>query len=229
MIELLFGILVAVGLPLRAWRRRHTSSRPMSFLLESALRTAILTWLLWRNGVTLAALGLSIETTWAFALHLALCLLVVVGPDAWSARRIATAGKHGAPLPAPDPLFLELSTRRYGVATFVAMMLLAAIWEELCFRGTVFLLLPSTVAGRVAGLIGGSLLFAAQHLRMGVRRASYTAGFGMMFAGLYLITGDLLAVIIAHATGNILSGLWWAPQVERLRRARAASTPVFIG
>jgi membrane protease YdiL (CAAX protease family) len=80
---------------------------------------------------------------------------------------------------------------------------------------------PRTVAGVVLGIVGGSLIFGATHLRNGRTGMAYASGFGVMFSVLYLITDNLIAVIVAHAAGNVLTVAQWAPRIEHARRAAA--------
>ena len=47
---------------------------------------------------------------------------------------------------------------------------------------------------------------------------------------LYLATGNLIAVMIAHAAGNILAPTQWAPRIERApMEAFLLKVPSFIG
>ena len=47
----------------------------------------------------------------------------------------------------------------------------------------------------------------------------YATSFGVLFALLYLATGNLVAVIVAHGAGNLLAATQWAPRIERARQA----------
>lgn len=230
MIELAFGCWVAVAMPLRAWRRRRRAAprRADTYLLETLLLIGVLGWILWRRDVPLQAIGLAVDSWRAFVLDLAICLLVVAGPDAWFAWRIATTPRTGT-LPDPDPIFTDVLAGRQAMRSFIAVTLVGAVWEELCFRAAVLLLVPRTPAGLLLGIGAGSLVFGAQHLRSGVRRAAYACGYGVMFSILFVATGNLVAVIVAHAAGNILSGLQWTPHLERLRQRAAPSSSIFIG
>jgi membrane protease YdiL (CAAX protease family) len=108
-------------------------------------------------------------------------------------------------------------------------MIVGAVWEELCFRAAFLLLVPRTTAGLALGIAAGSFLFGVQHLRNGLRRAAYSCAYGVMFSVLYVLTGNLVAVIVAHAAGNILSGLQWTPRLERARQPAAPTPSIFIG
>jgi membrane protease YdiL (CAAX protease family) len=79
------------------------------------------------------------------------------------------------------------------------------------------------VTGRLLGIAAGSALFGAQHLRNGRQGFAYATSFGVLFSLLYLSTGDLVSVILAHAIGNILAVAQWTPWVERTRRRALAA------
>lgn len=231
LVETLFALVVAVVLPVRAWRRYRRGAPPapaVRYVAETLLLTALLAWLLWRRGVPPAAIGLRPVSS-RLLVDLAFCLTVVIGLDVWSVWR-TTRQIRRAP-PDRDGVFADAAeAHRRGTAAFVAVAVVGAIWEELCFRATVFLLVPATPEGRLAGLASGMLLFGAQHLRNGPRGLAYTSFFGLMFGLLYLATSDLLAVIVAHAAGNILTVVQWAPRIERVRRERQqARAPMFFG
>lgn len=232
MLEGLFAAIVFIAMPLRAWRRRIRGAprRIARYGVETLLLTGVLAFLLWRNGAALRDIGLSVDSAAIFILEIVTCLAVVAGPDAWAAWRIATAVQPLNRLPDVDPAFEELAAGRQRRAPFVAVMAVGAVWEELCFRATVMLLVPQTFGGLLLGVAGGSLLFGAQHLRNGIARAILASGYGVLFALLYLITGNLVAVIVAHAAGNILAGLQWTPRIEQMRRRTGTPAPsIFVG
>jgi membrane protease YdiL (CAAX protease family) len=242
MLEILFALLVAVAMPLRAWRRHrlHIPPTPTGrYLAETLLLIAALAALLWRRGVPLDAIGLQPESPLRFVRDVAICLAIVVGLDVWSVwrmtRRIQQApttdlGRRAAALEAPGGAYGDALAARVALAPFVAVTSVGAAWEELCFRATVFLLVPRTAAGVLLGIVAGSLVFGAQHLRNGRSGMAYASFFGLMFSLLYLGTGNLIAVIISHAVGNILSVAQWAPRIERARQAALQQqSPMFLG
>ena len=240
MIETLFALVVLVALPVRAWRRYQRSAPPTPtarYLLETLLLIGVLAVLLWRREVPLDAIGLRPESVPRFLVDLVVCVGVVVGLDLWSfrrqSRRIRRAAAHPALrasiLQAPGGACVDVLAAGRGLWAFVAVTSVGAVWEELCFRATVFLLVPATPAGVLLGIVGGSLAFGAQHLRNGPSGMAYPCFFGVLFSLLYLATGDLVAVIVAHAAGNILAAAQWAPRIERARQAALQQAPMFLG
>jgi membrane protease YdiL (CAAX protease family) len=222
-LEALVAGLVAVAWPVRAWRRHQRGAGPAParvYIAETAALTATLAALLWRRGVPLDALGLRVDSAARFVADTAICLAVVVGLDLWLTWRLMRRIREIAPSLGEDRVFGDTLSHRPALGSFAAVAIVGATWEELCFRAVVFLLMPATAIGRLIGTVVGSALFGAQHLRNGRQGFSYAAGFGVLFSVLYLVTGDLVAVILSHAIGNILAVAQWTPWVERAR-ARA--------
>lgn len=92
-----------------------------------------------------------------------------------------------------------------------ALALASAIGEECLFRGA---LLPQLVsllpggAGVLLGILGSASVFALLHIGPGRHFLPWTASaflVGMLLAGLYLLSGDLLGPIALHATVNLLN------------------------
>jgi membrane protease YdiL (CAAX protease family) len=231
--ERLFALLVAVVLPTRAWLRHRAGSPPAPnarYIAETLILLASLGLLLWRRGITDRDLGLSITSPLQTLSGVLFAIAVVVGSDAFQVWRIVRRFQSVV-LDAPQGLAADaLTAKDRGMLSIVATAV-GAIWEELCFRGTVFALLPNATPGWLAaGVAGGAVLFGMQHLRSGLSGLLYSTGFGVLFALLYLLTGNLYAVIIAHAAGNVLTAWQWAPRIEAARqRAISAPTPEFLG
>ena len=231
-IDLLFAALVTIVLPVRAWRRHRRNAPPTPptrYLTETMLLTLLLGVLLWRHNVPLEAIGLQSHLTARFCLDLAIALGAVVGPDIWLMSRLTRRIREAAEGLGRDRVFADTLANRRAPLRFAAVAVVGAVWEELCFRGVVFLLVPRTAVGLLTGIAASSLLFAAQHLRNGRQGFAYASAFGVIFAVLYVTTGDLAAVIIAHATGNILAVFQWAPAIERARQEALLRAPMSLG
>jgi hypothetical protein len=103
-------------------------------------------------------------------------------------------------------LHSELRLGLAGVSPRAAapMALASALGEELCFRGA---LQPPLVGhlGVASGLAIASALFGLVHVPWNRRLLTWTATaavMGLVFGALYLVTGELLAPIAAHAVIN---------------------------
>jgi membrane protease YdiL (CAAX protease family) len=230
LVEWAFAALVVIGLPVRAWRDRHAPFRPPGrrFLVEKLLLTAVLAALLWRRGVQWRAIAVHTSSIPIFLNQVAISVAVVIAPDAIAAFRLARRAVPPHLLPAPDPVFRDVLAGRQSVGSFLAVAAVSATWEELCFRATPLVLVPRTAAGIAFGVMAASLAFGMQHVRSGRRAIAYTFTYGVVFSILYIATGNLMAIVIAHAAGNVLSGLHWAPRIERLRQ-RGTGRRVFVG
>jgi membrane protease YdiL (CAAX protease family) len=235
-LEALFACVVGIALPARAWRRFRRRSPPAPagrYLLETLLLTGVLAALLWRRGVPLEALGLEPRGSLRFVAEALVCLAVVVGLDAWSVWRIKRslrAGVVASSAPSGAPVFDDTLAAGRVPQSFLWVTTVGAVWEELCFRATALLLVPRTSLGLTFGILLSSLIFGAQHLRNGWPGLIHASRYGLLFSLLYVAGHNLIAVIIAHAVGNFLAAVWWAPQVERARRAAVrVPSQMFIG
>jgi membrane protease YdiL (CAAX protease family) len=234
--DLIFGVIfaciVVVFLPLRAWlryRRAEPAAASGRYIAETVLLVSMLSLLLWRRGMPMTALGLSLNVSPRWIGDIALCLFIIVGTDVWMTGRIVRQLRRGAMLGPPTGLATDALRGHKAGLSFVMVTLVGAIWEELCFRGTVFALLPHTAIGVVTAITVGSLAFGAQHLRSGPSGLIYSTSFGVVFALLFAATRNLWAVMIAHAAGNLLTAWQWAPQIERARQASLTRRPGFLG
>lgn len=87
------------------------------------------------------------------------------------------------------------------ISLLVVVIPTIAIAEELLFRGALvgalavgFAVSPWVLAGL------SSVLFGAAHAAQGPIGVAVTTGFGLVLAGAFVLTGDLLLVIVAHWT-----------------------------
>lgn len=230
--ELLFIGVVAIAMPVRAFRRYRRKKPPTPaarYILETLLLVCVLAVLLWRHNVSLEALGLSTDLSLRWLRDLAICLVAIIAPDAWNVWRIERLSRRATALPPPQGLAADALRGRRAGAAFVAVVLVGVVWEELCFRGAVFAVLPQTPGGIAIGIVAGSLLFGAQHFRNGPAGVIATTAFGVVFAFLFVATGNLLAIMLAHAIGNLLAAWQWAPRIERARQRSFRQAPMFLG
>jgi membrane protease YdiL (CAAX protease family) len=97
---------------------------------------------------------------------------------------------------------------RLGTASVIVLGAAAGVSEEWLFRG---------VVQPLAGLPIASLVFGLVHLggRMMLPFAVWAAGMGMLLGGLAMITGGLIAPIVAHGVYDMLA-------LEYIRRTRSA-------
>lgn len=219
--ELLLAAIVAFVLPVRAWRRHLRNAPPAppaQYVAETVLLTGILAFLLWSRGVPLGGLGLPPDFSARFLIDLGISTISVLTPDWWLVHRIKRKILETAAGLAQDRVFADTLANRRTPSSFAIVAIVGAVWEELCFRGVVFLLVPRTPAGVLSGIAASSLLFGAQHLRNGRQGFAYASAYGVLFSVIYLITADLAAVMIAHAAGNMFAVFRWAPQVQRAQQ-----------
>jgi membrane protease YdiL (CAAX protease family) len=228
MLEVLFAVLVCVLIPLRASRRywhKLPPAPPGLYVLETALLTGALAGLLYRRGVPLTAIGIQPPFTLEFLANLVICLTPVIGMDIFAMLLAIRCMRTMAGISAGNSgVFVDALRAKRAWRWFIPVAILGAVWEELCFRSVVFLLLPHTFGGVALGVACGSVLFGSQHLRNGLAGLAYASFYGALFSCVYLITSDLIAVIVAHAAGNLFAALYAAPRIALARQAS-----VFLG
>jgi membrane protease YdiL (CAAX protease family) len=152
----------------------------------------------WRSAcIPAVRLGLGAPRSWAWTMT---ALLVMVGALAWSSLRLRPKAEkirqrlqgHLAAL-LPD----SHSERSW----WVAISAVAGINEELGYRG--FLLFYLSVYAPQTNLLERvvltSLLFGLAHIYQGWKGAVGAGILGLVFAGLYLMTGSLLLPMVIHA------------------------------
>lgn len=161
--------------------------------------------LLWRDAVGASALhdGAPLGGTHAFALPLGASLGAITGVIAASLSRSLARGPRWG-----RALYLALRDSLAGAprdrGSLVGLTLAAALGEELLFRGALLPALSATYGAPVAA-IGSSIAFGMLHAPWSRRMLPWSvmaAAMGMVFAGLYLATGEVLAPVVAHAVVN---------------------------
>jgi membrane protease YdiL (CAAX protease family) len=99
--------------------------------------------------------------------------------------------------------FLPSSTPE--LANFRALSVTAGVCEEILFRGYLMaFLLPFGGVGVAVAV--SSLLFALGHGYQGVVGIVKSGVIGALMAGMYVLTGSLLAPILVHALIDLMSG-----------------------
>ena len=145
--------------------------------------------------------GAPLGSTHAIAVPLALSVGALVGVAVvWASQVAVRRTRWGR------GLHLALREGVLGVprSSLGLLALSAAVGEELFFRGALLPTLAGAV-GTVAAVALSSLAFGLLHVPGNRKLVPWTLtalGMGVVFAGLYLVTGEVLAPIAAHAVIN---------------------------
>lgn len=159
----------------------------------------------WRHAQHASPLhdGAPLGTTHAIALPLALSLGALTGvAGLWASRVFAGRTRAGRDL--DDALRDSLSSHARDGWSVAALSLGAAVGEELLFRGA---MLPTLREhwGLLPAVLLSTAAFAMLHIPWNRRLIAWTAAagaMGLVFAGLYVLTGEVLAPVAAHAVIN---------------------------
>ncbi len=212
-----FLLLIAIAMPWRAWRRWMRGAPPVAgwvHVLETTVLTIVLLSILHWENVPLALIGLRPATLPEFSIHLLIGLFIVVSPDIVS---VLLRTLDPQPVKRVHLRRFEAIPSGKGAIAFIPVCLTSAFWEEICFRGTALHVASHGVAGTAVGVVLSSLIFGLHHFRQGPLSVVFTAAFGLAFCALYLTTHDLLAVMAAHALGNLAVVYYFAPAARRSR------------
>ncbi|MFO0628686.1 MAG: CPBP family intramembrane glutamic endopeptidase [Polyangiales bacterium] len=161
--------------------------------------------LAWRHADGASALhdGAPLGGTHAFALPLSASLGALTGVAAGAVSRALARGPRWG-----RGLYLALRDTLAGgpsdAASLAALTIAAAVGEELLFRGA---MLPALRAhhGAVFAVAVSSAAFGLLHAPWSRRMLPWTlmaTAMGVVFALLYLATGEVLAPVMAHAVVN---------------------------
>jgi uncharacterized protein len=165
-------------------------------VIEQILTTGVVL-ALWRGGLSGASLGLVAPRSWGWNI---VALLVVAGLIAWTSLRLRPKAERIREK-VKDTIGTLLPRSHRERFWFGAISLGAGVSEELVFRG--FLLyylsvyLPHVNTPERVLLI--SLFFGVAHIYQGRVGAAGAGTFGLVLAGLYLLTGSLFLPMAIHA------------------------------
>lgn len=115
--------------------------------------------------------------------------------------------------------------RQLGPYTLVCIM--AGVAEEIAYRGVLTELLTRATGSHAAAIVVACIAFGAAHAVQGWRSAALAALFAAVFHAMVMLTGDLYAAMIAHATYDLIAGLVIAQHARRhaARRLMATAEP----
>ena len=106
------------------------------------------------------------------------------------------------------------------LAPYTLVCIMAGIAEEVAYRGVLTELLTRATGSQAVAIVVACVAFGAAHAVQGWRGAALASIFAALFHGIVLLTGDLYAAMVAHATYDLFAGLVIAGHARR-RRDRA--------
>ena len=210
------------------WRRSAEAGDPMAkirfyrqFLTEHVLTTAVILWLCFSGAIPFARLGLGAPRSWGLSLGLAVAL---GGLLLWSgmrlqakAQKIRNKVKGGVKALLPE----TPEEQRWLAAVSFG----AGISEELLFRGFLFFYLSLWFPHihSLECVLLTSLIFGMGHLYQGWKGILATGLVGLVMAGLYVLTGNLIVPILVHTALDLRATLiFWKKSDQPATAAQAA-------
>jgi membrane protease YdiL (CAAX protease family) len=159
------------------------------------------------SGFSRIALGLAWPASWATQLAWAAALAAAGVGTMFAARAL---GIRESQLLA----YLLPRTGTERVA-FIGLSFTAGICEELVFRGFLVTMLHTASGSMLLALVVSSFAFGVVHAYQdsgGMARATLL---GLLLAAPFVLTGSLLAPIIAHVAIDLVGGLWLGERFTR--------------
>lgn len=225
-----FTILVAPWLG-RVWYQRalkrmqaaDSSAKTRLYrtiVIDQVVTTAVILGLWLYGGIPSVRLGLSAPRSWWLSAGLTLLLSLLL---VWSGIRLRRKGeKIREKLRGAEALLPDTPVERRW---FAAVSIGAGIAEELTFRGFLFYYF-SLWFPHINGLENAlltSLIFGLGHLYQGLKGIVSTGLAGLIMAGLYLLSGNLLLPMVVHAIGDLRVLLIFSPRAAPETTAPAAA------
>ncbi|WP_374293659.1 CPBP family intramembrane glutamic endopeptidase [Sphingomonas sp.] len=188
--------------------RRWLIRAPLAMLLPALVALVVLGRVeaLWRFPEEFLALRALLPAVDAYA--------VVIGSLAGVSGGlaiIALRARFGRGLPASLRRMMPAPGERRAAA-MVAVM--AGLVEEPLYRLVLPLLVTMVSGSAVVGFAIASAVFACAHRYQGVRGVVLSGSFGLVLAGLYMLSGQLWLVVVLHALNNAGALVVW-PAVSR--------------
>jgi membrane protease YdiL (CAAX protease family) len=88
---------------------------------------------------------------------------------------------------------------------WVILCAIVAVSEEVTYRGYILTRITRLAGGRAwVGVFAATIAFASGHLYQGLGGLAIIGIYGLMFAGLYLYTGSLYPLIVAHFLQDVM-------------------------
>lgn len=190
---------------------------------EWGLAVAVLALWLWAARPW-TELGLGFTTGWGQFAGAALAVIVLVGLSVQTRMLASDAEARDGAASQMGEFRCFLPHTRGELRTFLALSVTAGICEELLYRGYLMWYLD-LLGGPVVAVVGSSVIFGLGHAGYGGSTAARAGILGLVFAGLYLLTGALWVPMIVHTCVDMAAGAagWLVHREPAGTPARAGS------
>jgi membrane protease YdiL (CAAX protease family) len=95
---------------------------------------------------------------------------------------------------------------RAELPEWTALTLLAAVTEEITYRGLLFGILAAATGSLVVSSLLCAVTFGAAHAPQGLRSQILIGTLALVLHALVIVTGSLLPAMVVHATANLIAG-----------------------
>lgn len=202
---------IAVGLPYGAInmaRRTRSAAGPAAIPSRAQMHwNGVATHLLlfgisWYAGLLQGLRFLGPAAIASFDLLAGAAALALLGVMAWVSRAVRSEDERRRMW----VLGFLPRTWREGVP-YAALGAIAAVSEELTYRGVAFAMLTMVTGSAVAGALLSAALFAAAHVPQGGKSMGVIFVIGLIKQGLVIVTHTLWVAIAVHFAYNMLAAI----------------------
>lgn len=99
-----------------------------------------------------------------------------------------------------------------GLVGMISAYLANSLAEEFAMRAYLCTRLIDLTGSRAIAIVGSSFVFGAYHIYGGIYHAGWAFGFGLAFAGAFLLLRTIWPLVIAHTLANLAVEAmnWWS-------------------
>lgn len=182
-------------------------------VVKQTINTLLVCGLWLYGGVSGSSLGLGAPTSWWLTGALTAATAGILVVSAIRLRGNAVRFREKADQRAGALLPNSTEERRW----FAAVCVGGGIYEELAYRGFLFYYLGMVFphSNMVEKVVVSALLFGIVHFYQGWRGIVSTGAAGLLLAGLYVASGNLLLPVVAHIIANMRVLLIFQPEKAR--------------
>lgn len=154
-----------------------------------------------------AELGFGLDTSVGFWIGLGLTLVAAALNVGQSIALRRNPARLAALAPSFEPVRAMMPSTRRESIEFGMLSVTAGICEEICYRGYLMAWIESLAPGlgTWGAALGSSVLFGIVHAYQGPKGILRTGFVGLLFAGLYVLTGSLWLPILLHALVDLMT------------------------
>ena len=218
-------IVLLIFLPLKGFAKKRIKSRMLSSFYSICLEYSILFILLYLSLTEfdfnfIQFFHIQFADAFEIIIEVSLSVILILGLDLFSLSLLLKKNIYN--LEQKETTFSRNTAfsdnHLLNKVYIIIFCILSGTWEEVIFRGILFYLFDFFGISIFFTILFSSIIFSLFHFTNGVNQMLYSFFYGLIFALIYAFTDSLIAVVIAHITGNMFVLLVSIPIWKKKRR-----------